>query len=77
MCVALDPWLSDPGDGVQAQLWGTSSCSHGLRKVSQFPCVTDTETPGNPVLLHVWVEDFKKILFCLFCFSCNMGCHEA
>lgn len=34
-CVAaLDPWLSDPGDGVQAQLWGASSCPHGLREVS-------------------------------------------
>lgn len=32
--VLLDPRLSDPGDGVQAQLWGASSRTHGFRKVS-------------------------------------------
>lgn len=34
VCATLDPRLSDPGDGVQAQLWGASSRTHGLRKVS-------------------------------------------
>lgn len=37
LCVSVvDPRLSDPGDGVQAQLRGASSSPHGLREVSQW-----------------------------------------
>lgn len=30
----LDPWLSDSGDCLQAQLWRTATCTDGLGKVS-------------------------------------------
>lgn len=37
LCVSVvDPRLSDPGDGVQAQLRGASSSPHGLGEVSPW-----------------------------------------
>lgn len=53
VCATLDPRLSDPGDGVQAQLWGASSRTHGLRKVSQRT-LGKTLIQVLKLCLHLW-----------------------
>lgn len=68
--------MSDPGNGVQAQLWRASACTHGFREVSNacvyimrmrirlceiFPCVT----------FHVIYKSE-----CVLCLVCKLGLEQ-
>lgn len=77
----LDPRMSDPGDGVQAQLWRASSCTHGFREVSHahvYSIRTRIRRPEIFPRVRLFGESSPAaVIFFVVCFAGSSLCVTA